>query len=196
MVNEFGLKGCELIIYAIIFGFSFRGDYYTGGIKYLTDWTGCSKKWALKTLNELIERRLIIRYEQNINNVIFVYYKINPEVLPVEQSSPVVNKVLTTENKVPEYNINNNIPPDNNIIINNNILSAPPKGKFVPPAVEDVKAYCEEKGFTFDPEAFVAYYESNGWMVGKSKMKNWKAACITWQRNGYSKKEEPKEFYW
>ncbi len=54
---------------------------------------------------------------------------------------------------------------------------------FVPPTVEEVKAYCEEKGYSVDPDQFVDHYESNGWMVGKSKMKNWKASVRTWQRN-------------
>ena len=65
------------------------------------------------------------------------------------------------------------------------------------PTVEEVEAHIKEKGYDFDAESFVAYYDSNGWMVGKKPMKNWKAACITWQRNGYSKKEEKQtEFYW
>ena len=93
---------------------------------------------------------------------------------------------------------NNIIPPDNNIIINNNILSAPQReARFQKPTVEEVEAHIKEKGYDFDAESFVAYYDSNGWMVGKKPMKNWKAACITWQRNGYSKKEEKQtEFYW
>lgn len=93
---------------------------------------------------------------------------------------------------------NNTIPPDNNIIINNNILSAPQReARFQKPTVEEVEAHIKEKGYDFDAESFVAYYDSNGWMVGKKPMKNWKAACITWQRNGYSKKEEKQtEFYW
>ena len=91
---------------------------------------------------------------------------------------------------------NNNISPDNNIIINNNILSAPKGAGFTKPTLEELTAYCNEKGFTFDPESFIAYYDSNGWMVGKQKMKNWKAACTTWQRNGFSKKEKQTEFYW
>ena len=103
----------------------------------------------------------------------------------------LTNRCVKTNKPIPDiYNT-----PDNNIIINNNILSAP-KG-FVKPSVEEVKTYCEAKGYTFDPESFVAYYDSNGWMVGKSKMKNWKAACTTWAKNGFSKKEEKqKEFYW
>lgn len=105
-------------------------------------------------------------------------------------------------NRFPEINKPipdiNTIPPDNNIIINNNILSAPQKGtRFQKPTVEEVEAHIKEKGYDFDAESFVAYYDSNGWMVGKKPMKNWKAACITWQRNGFSKKEEKQtEFYW
>lgn len=56
-----------------------------------------------------------------------------------------------------------------------------PTKRFVPPSLEEVKAYIKEKGYTFSAEAFVGYYESNGWMVGKNKMKNWHGACATWQ---------------
>ena len=56
---------------------------------------------------------------------------------------------------------------------------------FVPPTVEEVRQYIIEKGFHFDASAFVSFYESKGWMVGKNKMKDWAAACRTWERNGY-----------
>jgi hypothetical protein len=49
------------------------------------------------------------------------------------------------------------------------------------PTVEEVSEYCVAKGYTFSPEHFHAYYESNGWKVGKNPMKSWKAACKTWQ---------------
>lgn len=52
---------------------------------------------------------------------------------------------------------------------------------FIPPTLEEVKAYVKEKGYTFSPDAFVGYYGSNGWMVGRTKMKDWKSACVTWQ---------------
>ena len=58
-----------------------------------------------------------------------------------------------------------------------------PKGaRFAPPSVDEVRAYCAEKGYTFDPEAFVAFYESKGWKVGRNPMKSWQAACTTWQK--------------
>lgn len=52
---------------------------------------------------------------------------------------------------------------------------------FIPPTLDEVKAYVKEKGYTFSPDAFVGYYGSNGWMVGRTKMKDWKSACVTWQ---------------
>ena len=61
--------------------------------------------------------------------------------------------------------------------------STPARGKrFVPPDVEEVRAYCAEKGYCLvDPERFVSYYTSNGWMVGRTKMKDWKSAAAGWQ---------------
>lgn len=59
------------------------------------------------------------------------------------------------------------------------------RNKFVPPAVSEVEAYIKEKGYNIDAEKFVAYYESKGWLVGKSPMKNWKAAVVTWSKNNY-----------
>ena len=53
---------------------------------------------------------------------------------------------------------------------------------FIPPSVEEVRRYCTERGNAVDPEAFVAHYTSKGWMVGKNKMKDWKAAVVTWER--------------
>ena len=54
--------------------------------------------------------------------------------------------------------------------------------KFIPPTEEQVTAYCAEKGYTIDPVHFFSYYTSNGWRVGRSPMKDWKAAAKTWQQ--------------
>ena len=55
--------------------------------------------------------------------------------------------------------------------------------KFIPPTVEEVKAYCSERRNTVDAETFINFYESKGWYVGKNKMKDWKAAVRTWEKN-------------
>ena len=51
------------------------------------------------------------------------------------------------------------------------------------PDVEEVRAYCLERGNRVDAQKFVDYYESNGWRVGRNPMKDWKAAVRTWERN-------------
>jgi hypothetical protein len=54
---------------------------------------------------------------------------------------------------------------------------------FTPPTQEEVTAYCQEKGYTFDPIEFWNHYEANGWVQGRNKpIKNWKACCVTWQQ--------------
>lgn len=65
--------------------------------------------------------------------------------------------------------------------------------RFTPPSVEEVNSYILEKGYDVDAEAFVNFYESKGWFVGKNKMKSWKAALVTWnlnKRNRYDRKED------
>ena len=54
---------------------------------------------------------------------------------------------------------------------------------FIPPTVDEVREYCYQRQNNIDPESFVDFYASKGWMVGKSKMKDWKAAVRTWERN-------------
>lgn len=54
---------------------------------------------------------------------------------------------------------------------------------FIPPSVENVREYCQECGYRVDAECFVDFYASKGWMVGKTKMKDWKAAVRNWARN-------------
>ena len=54
--------------------------------------------------------------------------------------------------------------------------------RFTPPTVEEVAAYCGERNNRIDPQTFVDFYASKGWVVGKSKMKDWKAAIRTWEK--------------
>ena len=53
---------------------------------------------------------------------------------------------------------------------------------FQPPSLEEVQAYCKERNNHVDAERFIDFYESKGWMVGKNKMKNWKACVRTWEQ--------------
>ena len=67
---------------------------------------------------------------------------------------------------------------------------------FTPPTLEEVKSYCNERQNNVDAETFISFYESKGWMVGKNKMKDWKASVRTWERNrGSQKKQAPIDIY-
>lgn len=67
--------------------------------------------------------------------------------------------------------------------------------RFVPPSVEEVEQYCFERSNNVNAQSFIDFYESKGWMIGKNKMKDWKAAVRTWERNrGQTQKEVKNEF--
>lgn len=61
--------------------------------------------------------------------------------------------------------------------------------RFYPPTLDEVKQYCEERNNNIDPMAFIDFYSSKGWMIGKNRMKDWKAAVRTWERK---RKEQSK----
>lgn len=68
--------------------------------------------------------------------------------------------------------------------------SEPGRRRFVPPSVEQVAAYCRERGNSIDPDAFVDYYTSKGWTVGRSPMKDWKAAVRTWEQRRRAERKD------
>lgn len=97
-----------------------------------------------------------------------------------------VTKTQQRGNK--EVTPNNNDNNDNNEIMKkDNIADKPPTQKFVPPSLEEVTAYCRERHNDVNPQKWHDFYSAKGWMVGKNKMKDWKAAVRTWEQ----KNEKP-----
>ena len=95
-----------------------------------------------------------------------------------------------TENPHTDFrtlNNNNNI--NKNKLNNNKDKENYTKESFRKPTFEEVSAYCQERDNGIDAEQFIDYYESKGWMIGKNKMKDWKASVRTWERN---RKNKPK----
>ena len=93
------------------------------------------------------------------------------------------NKLLVNSNKL----INNK---ENTTLINKSVKEKSTTSRFIPPSLEEVKAYCDERRNLVNPENFVNFYESKGWMVGKNKMKDWKAAVRTWEKEAGFKTED------
>lgn len=70
----------------------------------------------------------------------------------------------------------------------------PPRAaRFTPPTVDEVRAYCQERGNSVDPERFVDFYASKGWLVGKTRMKDWRAAVRSWERSDSQQKAQDKD---
>lgn len=62
--------------------------------------------------------------------------------------------------------------------------------KKIPPNIEDVKSYCQERENDVDPERWFNFYSAKNWMIGKNKMKDWKAAVRTWEKSKTDKQDE------
>ena len=70
---------------------------------------------------------------------------------------------------------------ENTILISPVVNTETARAIFLPPTISEVKEYCEKRKNGINPEQFVNFYQSKGWMIGKNKMKDWKAAVRTWE---------------
>ena len=130
MVNKLELKGNELMVYAIIYGFSQTEDQvFNGSLQYLADWTNSTKQGVSKNLKSLVEKNYIGKKEKYINGVKFCEYYtteldkvLNSVEYPIQQSlTGVLNSVEYPIKQSLTNNIEDNI--SNNIVnkIDNNI---------------------------------------------------------------------------
>ena len=91
-------------------------------------------------------------------------------------SKPQTNSKQTVREKEKEKEGENEIE-------NEDDSPPPTHSQFIPPNVIEVRAYCNERKNHVDPQRFVDFYTSKGWMVGKTKMKDWRAAVRTWEKD-------------
>ena len=66
---------------------------------------------------------------------------------------------------------------------------APSSRRFTPPSVDEVAAYCRERGNAVDAQRFVDFYTASGWMRGKTPVRDWKACVRTWERQDNKRDE-------
>ena len=106
----------------------------------------------------------------------------NPAVVLEDENNPKQPKTTQIKPKQHDTDTDNDTDNDTDTEINKKSGDKPHRSsKFVPPTLEEVEDYCLEKNYKVDAHAFISFYESNGWMVGKNKMKDWKAAVKTWE---------------
>lgn len=98
-----------------------------------------------------------------------------------EENNSKSNSNVTTKEQ--QRNTNKNVKNVKNDKNKDICGASPQKHKFIPPTLEEIKVYCQERNNNVDPERFFNFYESKNWMVGKNKMSKWKAAISTWEKS-------------
>lgn len=80
MVTDLKLKGNDLLIYALIYGFTQDGEqWFEGSRQYLADWCNSTKRGIAKNLHSLVGKGYLLKKDVVINDVKFCRYKVNPE---------------------------------------------------------------------------------------------------------------------
>ena len=160
----------ETIILAIIFGFSQDGEStFAGSLKYLCQKAKCSRRKVTMVLPRLVQKGLIVKTDKEVRGVRLCEYRVSPLCMGSACGAPGGSACGAP----------NNIDNEN---IDNNSLYKKGSTRFQKPAIEEIRQYCRDKGYNVDAEQFYNFYESKGWVVGKSPMKNWRAAVSTWSK--------------
>lgn len=174
---------------------------------------------SIQDLEALLEKRYIYQFD---NGVIVIKHWRMANALRKDRYTPTAFKEELAQLKLKEngsYTMASNdgcrlvancLPQDRldkvrvekNRIDKDNTLSNDSVGekrkRFVPPTIEEIEAYGNESKYKIDAERFIAHYSSNGWMVGKNKMKDWKAAVRNWwlrDNESKSPKKQPERSF-
>ena len=198
MGKMLGLRANDLICFAVIYAFTRDGKtLFCGDLSYLAATMFATKPTVLLCLKKLLKQNLILKQEKTANGIKRCYYqtniicddgrfyKIDTSKEPLTASKEPLT-VYINDNK--ENNKENKEKKEED-------KSSPKKNRFIKPTIEQIDAYIKEKGYKFTAEQFYYHYESNGWIVGRTKMVDWKAACRNWQsqRKRFNKEESEEE---
>ena len=184
-MRALGLKGNELLVFAILHGYSQKGDgCYYGGQALLAERAGV----ALRTLRDvlyslkdkgLLEEFPVVRHGRSIP----AYTVICPAAKSAGQAAGNADgdrqNLPVATGKICRKKDNIIIPTTN---VDRGVYDNTHARVFAAPTIEQVRAYCAERRIYIDPVEFVEHYTSNGWMVGRVKMKDWRATVRTWER--------------
>lgn len=164
-------EGKEADVFAVINGFSREGQgCFYGSLSLLSQFCGIkSKTTTQKILKSLVAKGAIVKGEDLHNGVKFCTYKVNKNWYGISKID--MGGISETDTNKKE-----------NENINIDSLSKRGSSHFQKPSLDDIRAYCISRGNNVDPEQFLNFYESKGWMVGKTPMRDWRAAIRTWEK--------------
>jgi|TARA_R110000764_G_scaffold43051_2_gene96787 hypothetical protein len=110
---------------------------------------------------------------------------------PTQVDDPLKEKFLPSPTKVDGGTLQKF---KDNTTVNNTTNTTMNKGRFTPPTLTEVVDYCNQIQANIDPQGFIDFYESKGWMIGKTKMKSYQAAVRTWKRKEAEKNKEKQAY--
>lgn len=177
---ELGLRGTELNLFAIVYGFSQREDgCYYGTRAALAEMCGVSSKRTIDAaIDSLIKKGLLSKFQIRKGEEIKTALQVCANSAPGGCNNCTGGGANSARGEGA-----NSAPMNNNIYINN-IKNNPP---FIPPTKEQVSDYAAERGF-IDPEGFAAHFvdyytqAQQSWHLANGRpMKDWKRAVITWE---------------
>ena len=163
--------GKEADVFAVINGFSQEGQgCFYGSLSLLSQFCGIrSKTTTQRILKNLVAKGAIVKTDELHNGVKFCTYKVNKNWYGMSKIDMGSVSIIDTNNK-------------EDININNNSLSKRESSRFQKPSIDEIRQYCISRNNSVDPEQFFNFYESKGWIIGKSPMKDWRAAVRTWEK--------------
>ena len=92
-----------------------------------------------------------------------------------------LNENLSKTETKPNVNVNGNVNDNVNGNVNEDVVKQTTKKRFVKPTLEEITAYCNERNNNINPKKFYDFYESKGWRIGITPMKDWKACIRNWE---------------
>ena len=111
------------------------------------------------------------------------------------KAKPCDNQTVTMTEPKEKEKANDKAKANEHVEVHAKSSSADQPRRFVKPAVEEIRAFCAERGNGIDPQRFFDYYEARGWLIGSQPMKNWQAAVRTWEGREPARSPNPTGAY-
>jgi len=156
-------------------GYCWAGNDYFAGL-YEVSKTSVSK-WV-STLRDTGYIEIQLEYAEGTKQILHRYIRIVKDPIEEKLNTPLRKVKDPIEEKLID-----------NTTVNTTSNNTKNKGRFTPPTLTEVIEQCNFSGANIDPQGFIDFYESKGWMIGRNKMKCWKSAIRTWARKDKEKNQ-------
>lgn len=205
---EYGVKGFAVVVRLWQKIYCEKGYYCEwvdrSPLLFLTNWFGGNSGVTVNLITDIVERCLkngifnagmykkySILTSHRIQEQYFDVVKRRSRILVKKEYLLIsVDKIqgIVYENEIPAYKNPKNVCKNDLSKVKESKVNKNTIGRFTPPSVEEVAAYCKARNNGIIASEFIDFYAAKGWMIGKNRMKDWKAAIRTWEQR---RKGEP-----